>query len=207
MKAVPRIVRRRWLACIAVLLLSACAADPLHFHTLLADTQPAPAREAGFAIDVQRVRVPAQVDHPELVLRASDGQLVRIENRRWSAPLPDEVRGALAAALSSQLGAADVSSVAAIPERPLYRVVLDVQRFDAREAQGVALTAVWSLRLIDGGKERQIWTCASRVERPAAAGYEALVGAAQDAVAGVATDIAALIDAAQRDARHAACRR
>lgn len=199
-------------ACVpgVLVLLNACAAQPLHFHTLLGTQQPTSSRQAGdrggdLAIELQRVRVPAQVDHPELVLRAGDGRLLRIEDRRWSAPLPDEVRAALAAALSSQLQAREISAVVAPSALPLYRVAVDLQRFDAQLGRAVRIEAVWSLRRLAPGDESRVWTCASSSERAAGTGYDALIAAAQQALGDVATQIAALITAAQHKASQAGC--
>lgn len=198
---------RRGLAASLLLALAGCAAQPLHFHTLLPAATPTTVPPANFSIDVRRVQVPVQLDHPELVLRQSDGQLTLVESRRWSAPFPDEVRAALAAELTAALGASNISAVAEIPQQPVYRVLVDVQRFDARAGQSVNVAAVWSLRLIEQGRERGSWTCPTQIERPAADGYDALVDAAQQAVSGVADDIAALIRAVQRDPKTAACKR
>ena len=212
--AIRRLLARACLPAVLVLL-NACAAQPLHFHTLLGTQQPARSRQAAdlagdrggdLAIELQRVRVPAQVDHPELVLRAGDGRLLRIEDRRWSAPLPDEVRAALAAALSSQLQVREVSAVVAPGTLPVYRVAVDLQRFDAQLDRAVRVEAVWSLRRLASGQESRVWTCASSSERVAGTGYDALIAAAQQALLDIAAQMAMLISAAQQDAAQAACR-
>ncbi len=80
----------------AMLLLAGCGGDATHFYTLVRPTAPSTAGTASFAIDVQSVRLPLQVDQPELVIRQGDGAVALVETRRWIAPLPDEVRSARA---------------------------------------------------------------------------------------------------------------
>src|SRR3546814_7883322 len=55
----------------AALTTTACSSDRTHFYTLLKPDTAAPAIAGGaaFAINVQSLRVPAQVDQPELVVR------------------------------------------------------------------------------------------------------------------------------------------
>src|SRR3546814_15122193 len=80
----------------AALTTTACSSDRTHFYTLLKPDTAAPAIAGGaaFAINVQSLRVPAQVDQPELVVRQGEGELALVETRQWIAPLKDERRGA-----------------------------------------------------------------------------------------------------------------
>lgn len=191
------------LALAALPALAACSADRTHFYTLL-QPEPATAAIAGgaaFAIDVQHVRVPAQVDQPELVVRQGAGELALVETRQWIAPLKDEIRGALSAALTQRLRAHDVAGVSAPAGLPVYRVTVDVQRFDGWLAHSVGIDAVWTV-LADGGDgadgTRKSWTCASHAGVAVGGGYEPLVIGAQRAIAQIAAQIATLIDAVQR---------
>src|SRR3546814_2916697 len=78
----------------AALTTTACSSDRTHFYTLLKPDTAAPAIAGGvaFAINVQSLRVPAQVDQPELIVRQGEGELVLVETRQWIAPLKDEMR-------------------------------------------------------------------------------------------------------------------
>lgn len=198
------------LALVALPAFAACSADRTHFYTLL-QPEPATATVAGgaaFAIDVQHVRVPAQVDQPQLVVRQGAGELALVETRQWIAPLKDEMRGALSAALTQRLHAHDVAGVAAPAGMPVYQVTVDVQRFDGWLAHSVGIDAVWTVRAggdVDAQRVRTSWTCASHAGVAVGSGYEPLVVGAQQAVAQIAAQIATLIEAAQRDAGTAGC--
>lgn len=181
----------------AMLLLAGCGGDATHFYTLVRPTAPSTAGTASFAIDVQSVRLPLQVDQPELVIRQGDGAVALVETRRWIAPLPDEVRSALVAELTRQLGVRDISRVAPPPDTPVYRILVDVQRFDTWLARGTDLEAVWTVIVNEGGAGAQRWTCASSAHADAGPGYEALVISAQQALDKVAGQIGALIAAAR----------
>lgn len=180
---------------------TACSSDPTHFYTLLKPetAAPSPAGGAAFAIDVQQVRVPAQVDQPELVVRQGTGELALVETRLWIAPLKDEMRGALSAELSERLHVHDVAGVTAPGGLPIYRVTVDVHRLDSWLAHSVSLDAVWTVSApaADAGG-RPSWTCASQLRQTVQAGYEPLVVGAQQALAQLAVDIASVIAAAQR---------
>src|SRR3546814_20600554 len=69
----------------AALTTTACSSDRTHFYTLLKPDTAAPAIAGGaaFAINVQSLRVPAQVDQPELVVRQGEGELALVETRQW----------------------------------------------------------------------------------------------------------------------------
>lgn len=194
---------------LAVLGVAACSGEaPTRFYTLVRPTPVAPlaAGQAAFAIDVQPVRVPAQVNQPELVVRQGNGEVALVETRRWIAPLPDEVRGALVAELGAALGTQDVSQVAPPPGVPVYRVLVDVQRLDAQLAASVRLDAVWTVLDVSApGALKARWTCSTRVTAPVGAGYDALVDGAQSGLARLAADIAGVVETAQRDRAAVRC--
>lgn len=183
-------------------LLCACAADPTHFYTLLRpQAQALTPRTQAYVLDVQPVRIPAQLDQPELVVRQGEGEVALVETRRWIAPLGEEVRGALVARLKQKLGVAEVSQLSPPPDTHVYRVLLDVQRLDAQLARAVSLDAGWSvLEVSAASASRQRWTCASSVSLAVTGGYENLVVGIQQALDRVGDQIATLISAAQAGA-------
>jgi uncharacterized lipoprotein YmbA len=132
-------------------LLAGCTASrpPERFHTLLPPTSaaassPAPVRTVH--VDVLPVHVPAQVDHAQWVVRQPDDSLLVLEQDRWAAPLPDEMRGALVERLASRWGAVDVRAVG-LPGGPVWRVRVDVQRFESLPGREARLEAAWSVSL------------------------------------------------------------
>src|SRR3546814_684015 len=162
----------------AALTTTACSSDRTHFYTLLKPDTAAPAIAGGaaFAINVQSLRVPAQVDQPELVVRQGEGELALVETRQWIAPLKDEMRGALSAELSTRLHTHDVAGLAMPDGLPVYRVLVDVQRLDSWLAHSASLDAVWTVvGTAVGTGSAPSWTCASHVSEPVNAGYEPLV--------------------------------
>lgn len=177
--------------------LSGCASAtaPTHFHTLL----PPPATAAGAAaaaatLDwrLQPVKIPAQVDQPQWVLRVADGSLVVLEQERWIAPLADEIGAALDERLTKALGPpsaapSDPSTSAGAP----WRVGVDVRRFELVADREARLEADWSIR-----RGESSLNCHSAfVQQPAAAGYPALASAQQRSVARLADAIAAALGA------------
>jgi len=131
------------------LLLAACSSSklPERFHTLLPAEPAAPATSAAMGavyVDVLPVSVPAQVDHAQWVVRQPDDSLLLLEQDRWAAPLQDELRGALVERLVARWGAVDVRGVA-MPAAALWRVRVDVQRFESVPAREARIEATWSL--------------------------------------------------------------
>lgn len=126
-----------------------------------------------------------------MVLRTGDARLMVQDGHQWAAPLPDEFRAALAADLVARLGTRDVSGLGDT-DRPVYRVALVVQRFDAVYDQHVVLEALWSLSDTSG---KTLLTCTSTSTRKVGNGYTALARGGQQTLAGVAGQIAAALKA------------
>lgn len=180
-------------ALMAVALLGGCASTPeTRFYTLLAPapaaSEPVPA--AAFAIEMLPVSVPEQVDVPQLVLRRSDGELSLVESRQWVAPLGRELGAALADRLTRVLGARDVYRLAVVPGVQVWRVKVDVARFDSELGRYVLLDAGWS---IGGNGTGARLTCATQVREDVGSSYEALVAGHQRALARIADRIAIAI--------------
>ncbi|HWU69077.1 MAG TPA: PqiC family protein [Stenotrophobium sp.] len=196
-------VHRCWLAGAAAML-SACAAAPTRFYTLV---PPAPATQtqattaATLQIEVLPVEIPLQVDRPQMVVREGGGRIVPVETRQWIAPLATEIRSALSADLTHELGADDVYGIAAAPKLPTYRIALKVQRFDSALGAYARVDALWSIRDSDNGRV----TCASTVSEPVPPGYAELAAGHQRAIAAIAAAIAGSIRDARQDHASLAC--
>ncbi|KUM39676.1 PqiC family protein [Pseudomonas sp. EpS/L25] len=178
------------LTCLALpLLLAACAAKaPLNYHTLTSAAEPeSGGRAATFRFALQGVSVPPQVDQPQLVIRQGDG-IALLENERWIAPLADEIRGALSADLSADLGTLDLGDAPRGAGAPVLRIKVDVQRFESIPGRRVQQDALWTLRLAEPGGERML-TCGSRIQQPAGASYAEVVLAHRQALAQLAKRI------------------
>ena len=189
--------------------LSGCASSPpVRYYTLTAPEQaldragePAPA-SASYAIDVAPVSVPAQADQPQLMLRSGSGELTAQYSDRWSGPLPDELRNALSMALTRDLGVPDVRRLAPSRDLPVWRVQVDIQRFDASTVGPAVIDATWRVRPLQGTGAGLL--CRSRVEMPvdmtSAADLEPVVVAEQKAVALLGRTIASAVRSQGRQA-------
>lgn len=182
--------------------LTACSsAPPIRYHTLLAPAAQtiAHGEPAAFLIDVLPVGIPAQLDQPQLVVRAGDSSLALLDGERWAGPLSDELRSALSAQLTRKLNTMDIAGLPRSTDKPVLRIKLQVRRFDAWPGQHVHLDADWSLGLADEtGNARLI--CHGQFDEPASGGYPELVQAQQRALAALADRIAA--DAGNRMRSH-----
>ena len=186
------------LPCIACLLAAACSASkpPERFHTLLpaARAASAPAASAVF-VDVQPVGVPPQVDHAQWVVRQGDDSLLMLEQDRWAAPLADELRGAISERLAAQWGAVDIRGVA-LPQPSVWRVRVDVQRFESIPGREARIESVWSVSGTQRGASTLV--CRStRVEAVSGGDVSALAAAHRRAVTALADEIGRRLQAMQ----------
>ena len=159
-----------WAACAALVLTGCSSTPPTRFHSLLSGTAPvaAPPLQSLMAWQVMPVRIPAQVDQPQFVVRLADDTLAVLEQERWIAPLQDELRAALAEQLSPALGAPGAKPS---PGRQDWRVGVEVQRFDS--ASGRTLLVVqWSLSAT--GSTDAALRCRGSFEQTVPAGMAAM---------------------------------
>ncbi len=185
----------RALAVVITTALASCASAPTNFYTLQqsAVTQrEAPAAAPVFLIDVQPVAVPAEVDQPQLLVRQSEQRVAVLDGEHWAAPLSAELRDALATDLVDALGVRDVHGLAHVPATPVYRIQVEVRRFDSWPGHHALIDADWTIR---SDAERAVASCASHASEDIEPGYDALVQGHQRALARIATDIAAALRA------------
>ena len=160
----------------------------------------APAAPTGMAaapaapsVVVGPVTLPELVDRPQLVVRVAANRVAILEEERWAEPLGSEIPRVIAQDLGHLLGSSRVApyqqSSAAHAD---WRVLLDVERFEASPGEGVRVEAVWSLHRGLAVSR----TGRSRVHEPVAGeGYDALVAAYSRALLAVSTDLARAIRA------------
>lgn len=167
--------------------LAACTtAAPVHYYTLVGPLPASAPAAAGFDIDVLPVVVAPGLRRRAMVLRTGTAELMVQDGHQWQAPLPDELRAALSADLVAALGTRDLSGLQPAG-RPLYRIALVVQRFDAVYGGSVDVGATWSVYAAD---DTPLLTCAARVTRTVQkAGYAELAQGAQQALAAIAAQI------------------
>jgi len=177
---------------VTTLALGACASAPIRYHTLVAPPSEAAfqGQRAPFLIEVLPVGIPEQLNRPQLVVRHGDNGLSVLETERWASMLDDEIRQALSAALTQQLGSKDIAGLTRSAQEPVVRVKLQVRRFDAWLGTKVHLNADWSLAVVGKVKEGGL-TCGGQFSLSAPGGYVELVQAQQQAISLLAERIAA----------------
>lgn len=167
----------------APLLLAACASTPTGYHTLLAPQGlpgQVPTVAPGYQFEMQQVRMPVQVDQPQLVVRQGEGSLAILESQRWGAPLADEFHDALTQRLEQRLGTRDLAGLPRTGNLPVLSVRPDVRRFETVPGQYALIDVVWSLGLSDPSSHgRRNLTCSSVLRQSTNGGLDELVLAHQ----------------------------
>lgn len=191
---VPRTMRAVALSALLIAALAACSSPPSHFYTLSAGDQSSDAvrtaSNPAFLIEVPPVDVPPQVAKNQFVVQTGPTQVQVLEQERWASLPGDEIRRALSSSLTQQLGTIDVYG-SPYPDRvPVYRVSVNVQRFESWPGSRAQIDAVWSVRAV---RTQAVLTCRSVVVEPVSGGYDALAEGHRRAVQRIATEIAAAV--------------
>jgi uncharacterized lipoprotein YmbA len=140
------------------MLLSGCLtrSPQVQFYTLGAPEASSRSRSgdlgADLAVGVGPLTLPRYLDRPQLATRSHSGQIVYNETTRWAGPLGDELIRVVAANLSGLLPSGRIVAYPAQPAFPIrYRVVIDVERFEADPDDQVTLEVRWSIVPGQGG--------------------------------------------------------
>lgn len=175
--------------------LTGCAATAPQYYSLqnpaAAETPPVAALQTGYAVSVQPVVVPEQVARPQIVVRAAAGaEVVPLNVALWAGPLEAQIRDAVADELGRRLNVLDVGQSGAAEGLPVWRVYLDVQRFESLYGEAVQQNFVW--RLVPQGMPRAMKerVCSAQATMPVAAGMLALVEGHRKALAALAAVMA-----------------
>lgn len=185
-------------AVLASCVLTACASTPqLRYHTLVPPAAPAsPASGAlsdqanPFVIEVVPISVPEVVDRPQLVVRLTDSNGLRVlEQQQWASPLQSEIRNAISFALSAKLNTRDVYNVDH-PAVPVYRIAVTTQRFETIIGGASTLQAAWSVRKPNSD---QLASCQTKVSFIGSDSVGKAVEGFQQAIYAVADSIAIVV--------------
>ncbi len=174
---------------IATVLATACTSTPVHYHTLV----PIPVNaavvrpESSYRVDVAPVKIPAQVDRSELVVRQKNGEIALLDNELWIAPLSDELRSAMSVEIIRQLASADAHD--ALHHPATISVGVDIERFESAPGDYVLIEAFWHLS-VSSAMRRGVLACRARAFERVPNGYVALVSGHQRAVAVIADEVA-----------------
>ncbi|MDP9156012.1 MAG: PqiC family protein [Pseudomonadota bacterium] len=172
--------------------LAACSSSPpARFYTLgggSGDSTVRTTAPASFYLELAPVDMPPQVAKNQMVVQDGTAQVRVLEDQRWASLPADEVRRALSADLSQQLGAIDVYGTPHPDGAAVYRVKVNVQRFESSPGKRALIDAVWSVR---GVSNQAVLTCRTLSEQPVGDGYDALVAGHRQAVDALAGAISA----------------
>ena len=175
-----------------ILLITACTSAPVHFHTLVPAPEAAnggPPSSVASGVIVEAVKIPAQVDRIEMVVRQNNGEIAVLNNELWIAPLPDELQSALSGDIHRQLRIAAAMG-APVPQEISIRVV--VERFESAPSHYALIDASWEIRANTSTQKIRLW-CASHAYEPVGDGYVALERGHQRAVALISDQIATAV--------------
>ena len=176
---------------------ASCASVPARFYNLDSTATPDGLPATRAAVMVGPVSVPAAVDRPEFVVQSAPNRVDVDEFNRWDAPLNDAIAQAVAGDLVKLLGTPDVAAAPLANFDPVYRVTIDVQRFESVPGQTALLEAEWTVRRTVGGETRSGRTAAR--EAVQGDGFDALAAAHSRALARLSGDIAGAIRAEAED--------
>ena len=173
-----------WACALVCAFVLGCASPPVQrLHTLM-PMQSVPRASATPAASVpivlEPIRIPAQVDQPQWLVRLPDDSLALLEQERWASPLQDELRQALLEAL----GAARFAMVEAAGAASPWRIRLDVRRFESLPGREARIEGSWLLSSGEG--RRPSLRCDWLYAEPATASMPGLAAAHRRAVARLA---------------------
>jgi uncharacterized lipoprotein YmbA len=190
------------LAMLVSAVLAGCASSPVQYYTLQPSADPrtmvvedsaASSPKPGgprYAISVQHVSLPEQVDRPQIVVSDPDSaQVVPLNSALWASPLADQIRRSLAEDLSRRLGVLDIPSSSAPDGLGVWKVIVRVQRFESIYGRHAGLDATWEIvpSNLAGGKPV---ICRAETRVPVAQGMSAMVTGHREALRRLASLIA-----------------
>jgi uncharacterized lipoprotein YmbA len=173
---------RAALALAAALLGAGCASTPpTRFHTLM-PAQPSARTTAGtgsataVAVVLEPIRIPAQVDQPQWLVRLPDESMQMLEQERWASPLQDELRQAILEELGARFGIVDAPAGTRAP----LRLRLELRRLESIPGREARIDGAWVIT--PGDAAAPVQRCEWRLREAAGAGMPALASAHRRAV-------------------------
>jgi uncharacterized lipoprotein YmbA len=166
---------------------------PVEYYTLEPRASEPLGEATGIAVGVGAVQLPSYLDRQQIVTRAQGSQIRYAEYHRWAGVLSSEIPRTIAENLRILLGSDRVAAYPTAAPFPLdYRVVLDIERFDAAQAGDAVLNARWSLRRADQSEPIAIGRSDLQTT-VASSSYADLAAAHSELLAELAREIAARI--------------
>ncbi len=173
---------------LAIALIGCRSAGSRYYTLVSAADDKAPMASGELQLDVLPVDVPPDVDRQEIVVREGQGEVTPVDTRSWISPLPRELRSAFSADLTRALGARDIAGITPAEGIPVFRVKLDVQRFESVLGKHALIEAVSTVR--DPAATAPALVCSHRAKEAATGDYAGLAEAHQRALAAIAAQVA-----------------
>ncbi len=150
----------------SLLVLGGCASPQVVNYTLTPGTDQSPSANASsqpsrntsdasrvMPYKLERVTVPIQTDDLSIVVRDGNDRLLVLTYDRWTVSLSDEFTGALALALTDEIGMPPAQSWSSIATSlPHNELQVDVRRFEMLPGQSADLTASWHIKFSHAAK-------------------------------------------------------
>ena len=179
------------------LLAAGCASVPdTRFYTLWAPSKQSELKDvserspAPIHIEVMPVNVPERLARPQLVVRSrgsgQETQLFILEQDRWSSHFNKELRDAFAAGIVDQTGAVNEARGTRIPDRPVYRIAIELSEFDAIVGDRVQARFNWA---ITRSTDNRSALCYAAISEPVSGGIEGVVKGVQRAVSSAVAEL------------------
>jgi len=206
--AAKRYINFLLIICVLTAILAGCfgTSPNSRFYTLAPqENRSAPeSTMLDTAVAIGPVTIPEYLDRRQIVTRSGQNEIVLAEFDKWGGSLADEITSVLVANLADRLNS---MHVAVFPWRfaPLanlrtvYRIPVNVVRFDGTLGDKVVLNAMWTVFVKGEKREEAVLTKESTVtEAVRDKSYESLVVAMGKAVEKLGKEIADSV-AAQRN--------
>jgi hypothetical protein len=146
-------------------------------------------------VEIRSVRIPSQVDRPELVVRRSDEQVIILSNDLWVAPLDEEVRSALLNDIQRRLPQVRPGGGSSAHK---FVVFVDVSRFESESGKYALIEAEWRVEPSAAPKAGAP-VCKTLVRVDISGGVSGVVQGYQEAIAKVASGITLNVVSAEAD--------
>jgi len=172
-------------------MLTSCASTGFRYHTLLVPDSGQQQAPAAVRLRLVSLRIPAEIDTQQLVLRSGASSVDIQTGDHWAAPLTDEVRAALEDTWRRQYGIEN-TRVNGADDVDVARVGVEIEKLDANQSGNVVMVADWWLALGDGRSEHRI-ECQSTLIRSGGAGVDGVVASDQWLVQDLAKDVASVV--------------
>ena len=170
-----------------------CASAPSKFYTLNSAAVGDGKSQADYAILVELVSIPAEVDRPQFTTQVTRNTVAVDEFNRWAEPLNEGIGRVVAADLATLLGTSRVTAVPLANFDPAYRVIIGIQKFVSNPGKSAQLDALWVIHKTVGGVMLSGHTDVTEPVKDDS--VDALAAAHSRALVKVSADIAAVIQA------------